>query len=163
MNESWTSMRQVPQDSLQERLQTVKEIAKDDKDTELYEIVKDSATGEHYLHYAYMHLSVAEGTEESFHQLLPLDNDDVLAVMFGEQGYAYPDHWRRPFLRNGPNGTYVWFDPSDNLTGSSDENERLAGEIAGMLGEWKQHGRTDAESVKKLLERIDRTMKRDGE
>jgi hypothetical protein len=161
MNESWTTMRQVPQDMLQERLQTVKELAKDENETELYEIVKDSSTGEHYLHYAYIHLTVADGTEEAFHQLLPLESDDVLAVMFGEQSYAYPDHWARPFLRNGPNGTYVWFDPSENLEGAASDNEKLAGEIAGMVGEWKRQGQLDADSVKQLLERIDRTLKRD--
>lgn len=161
MSDSWITMRQVPQQLLQERLQTVKELPAPGGDAELYEIVKDAETGDHYLHYAYMHLTVADGTEESFHQLLPLESDDVLGMMFGESGYTYPNHWSRPFLRNGPDGTYVWFDPATNLEGDTDEHERLAGEIAGMLGAWKQSDRRDPESVKELLDRIDRTMKRD--
>ncbi|MEF3301604.1 hypothetical protein [Paenibacillus sp. GYB003] len=162
MSDSWTAMRKVPQSSLQERLETVKHLAGDDAQTELYEIVKDTRTGDHYLHYAYLHLTVADGSTESFHQLLPLESDDVLAILFGEQPYAYPDHWRRPFLRNGPDGTYVWFDPEENLHGADDEHERLAGEIAGMLGAWKQAGQYDSESAKALLERIEQAMKRKG-
>lgn len=159
MNESWTTLGQVPQQALQERLQTVKELAGGEQESELYEIVKDAATGDHYLHYAYLHLNVADGTEESFHQLLPLDSDDVLAVLFGEQPYAYPEHWQRPFLRNGPDGTYVWFDPTENWNGAADENERLAGEVADMIGEWKRLGQRDEESVRRLLEKIDRKLK----
>lgn len=161
MSESWSSMRQVPQQMLQERLQTVKSLYEDERGAELYEIVKDTQTGEHYLHYAYMHVTVADGTEESFHQLLPLESDDVLGMMFGELGFTYPDHWQKPFLRNGPNETYVWFDPSSNLEGADDDKERLAGEIAGMLGRWKQEGRHDPESVKELFARIDQAIKRE--
>ncbi|PYI55865.1 hypothetical protein [Paenibacillus flagellatus] len=161
MNESWSAMKQVPQDTIQERLQSVKELSEDADGTELYEVVKDTATGEHYLHYAYLHLNVADGTKESFHHLLPLGSDDVLGVLFGEQPYAYPDHWTRPYLRNGPDGTYVWFDPSETIEGAAEENEKLAGDIASLLGEWKKRGRHDPDSVKELLERIDRTMNRD--
>lgn len=159
MNESWSTMRQVPQNMLQERLETVKELFADEQETELYEVVKDKATGEHYLHYAYMHLAIAEGTRESFHQLLPLDSDDVLAVLFGEQGYAYPEFWRKPFLRNGPDGAYVWFDPTEGWEGAAEREERLAGEIVGMLGDWKRKGEHDAESVKRLLDQIERTFR----
>lgn len=161
MNESWTSMRHVPGQQLQDRLQSIKELTANENGTELYEIVKDSVTGEHYLHYAYLHVTVADGTEQSYHQLLPLESDDVLGVMFGETEYAYPDHWRRPFLRNGPDDMYVWFDPTDNLDGASAENEQLAGEIAGMLSEWKQGERRDAASLKELLDQIERKMKQD--
>lgn len=153
-------MRQVPQNQLQERLESVKDLSGDPEGTQLYRIVKDSATGEHYLHYAYMHLYVSDGTKEMFHQLMPLESDDVLAILFAEQPYEYPDHWRRPFLRNGPDGTYVWFDPSGVLEGADEENEKLAGDIAALLGEWKSRGASDPDSVKELLEKIDRKLGR---
>jgi hypothetical protein len=61
---------------------------------------------------------VAEGSEQSYHHLLPLSHDDVLGLMFNGEPYAYPDHWRKPFLRNGPEGYYIWFDPSDTIAGA---------------------------------------------
>ncbi|GAA3404554.1 hypothetical protein ACFFNY_27070 [Paenibacillus hodogayensis] len=163
MSESWTSMSQVPQQQLQDRLQSVKTLAGDERAAELYEIVKDADTGDHYLHYAYMHLTVADGEEQTYHQLLPLDSDNVLGILFGGQPYAYPDHWRSPYLRNGPDGTYVWFDPSQSFEGAAEGQEKLAREVVGMLGEWKRRGTYDSESVKRLLEQIDRTMERDEE
>ncbi|MDF2721339.1 MAG: hypothetical protein K0Q59_1014 [Paenibacillus sp.] len=158
---SWKETKRVSGQSLQERLQTVRELSTDEQGTYLYEVAKDEATGEHYLHYAYLHIDVAGSTEQSYHQLLPLESDDVLGIMFGETPYTYPEHWHRPFLRNGPDDMYVWFDPSDNEIGASDEQERLAGEIAGILGEWKHGGRLDAASVKELLDAIDQKLKRD--
>lgn len=158
MSESWKEQKQISQDVLQNRLETIKELGGDAAETELYEIVKDSATGEHYLHYAYLHLAVADGTKESFHQLLPLDSDDVLGLMFGEQPYSYPDHWRSPFLRNGPDGTYVWFDPSETIEGAGEDQEQLAGDVAHILGSWKREGARDPESVKRMLEEIDQKL-----
>jgi hypothetical protein len=158
MSESWKERKQIPQDELQDRLQTIKELGGGDEGTELYEIVKDTGTGEHYLHYAYLHLTVADGTKESFHQLLPLESDDVLGLMFGEQPHTYPDHWQRSFLRNGPDGTYVWFDPSETIEGAGADAEQLAGDAADILGAWKREGARDPESVKRILDEINRKL-----
>jgi hypothetical protein len=151
-------MRQVAQDMIQERIETIKPLSGDAN--ELYEIVKDKDTGEHYLHYAYKHLHVSDGSEENFHQLLPLDSDDVLGIMFSNQGYSYPEHWKIAFLRNGPDQTYVWFDPSD--IHEEDDKERKAAEMVEMLRQFKAAGQTDLESVKKLLDQIDKKLN-DGE
>ncbi len=158
MTESWTTMRQVPQDMLQERIETIKPLRGDSN--ELYEIVKDKETGDHYLHYAYKHLHVSDGSEENFHQLLPLDSDDVLGIMFSEQSYSYPDHWKNAFLRNGPDNAYVWFDPSD-IREEADK-EAKAAEMVEMLRQFKASGQTDSESVQRLLDQIDLKLK-DGE
>ncbi|TCZ81004.1 hypothetical protein E0485_01610 [Paenibacillus albiflavus] len=143
---SWTKQDKVAADQLQERLTTIKELAA--PEYESYEIIKDSETGEHYLHYAYMHKDVAAGgTEEQFHYLMPLENDDVLGIMFSEQPYTYPDHWHNRFLRNGPIGSYIWFDPGEVI-------EELDPEIVEMmtkLQELKASKQTDEESIRKIL------------
>ncbi|WP_127584488.1 hypothetical protein [Paenibacillus koleovorans] len=160
MAQSWKQEKHVSQDTLQERIEMIK--ALNGSENELYEIVKDRETGDHYLHYSYRHLHVGDGNEEFFHQLLPLDSDDVLAVMFGEQLYTYPEHWSKPFLRNGPDGTYVWFDPGELEPEA--EQERRAEEAFGMLKAFKSKGRSDEQSVRELLERIEKKLSgEDGE
>ena len=69
--------------------------------------------------------------------MLPLETDDVLAMVLGEQEYTYPDNWLRPYLRNGPDNQYVWFDPE----GMEDtgEQERIAVSPA-KLREFKNAG-----------------------
>lgn len=163
MNGDWKSRRQIPQGELQEKLETVRELSKDENETEMYEIVKHAETGEHYLHYAYIHWNVSDGSKESFHQLLPLESDDVLGIVVGGQPYTYPEHWQRSFLRNGPDGTYIWFDPTGILESEADDHDRIAGELSGMLGAWKKEGLHDEESVRKLLEEIERKLGRESE
>lgn len=158
MSESWKSLRQVPQDMLQERIETVKPLS--DDSNELYEIVKDRETGDHYLHYAYKHLHVSDGSEETFHQLLPLDSDDVLGLIFGEQAYKYPEQWTQAFLRNGPDGSYVWFDPSELQEEAV--KQRKAEEMVDIMRTFKSTGQVDENSVKKMLEEIERKLS-DGE
>jgi len=97
ISQSFQTMKLVPSDLLQNRVETVQELLV--SDLEQYEIVKDVETGEHYLHYAYLHINVAGGgVREYYHQLMPLETDDVLAIVLGEQAYTYPDHWRKPFF-----------------------------------------------------------------
>jgi hypothetical protein len=158
MSESWKSLRQVPQDMLQERIETIKPL--NDDSNELYEIVKDRETGDHYLHYAYKHLHVSDGSEETFHQLLPLESDDVLGLIFGEQQYRYPEHWTKAFLRNGPDGSYVWFDPSELQEEAG--KQRKAEDMVDIMRTFKSTGQVDEESVKKMLEEIERKLS-DGE
>lgn len=153
MSESFQAAAKVPAEWLAERLETVRELKRDD--LELYEIAKDRETGEHYLHYAYVHrnLTDAAGAQESFHQLMPLSSDDVLGLLFENEPYAYPEHWRRAFLRNGPEGFYVWFDP---VPVEEEAEADAAGQaLRDKLKRFKQAGAYDEESVRKLLKELD--------
>ncbi|WP_426453943.1 hypothetical protein ACP26L_15960 [Paenibacillus sp. S-38] len=157
-NRSWSESRQVSSQELQERLETVRTLQ--ENELEMYEIAKDKLTGEHYLHYSYLHRNLAgapgagAGGEEVFHQLLPLDSDDVLGVLFSEQPYAYPQHWKRAFLRNGPEGHYVWFDPA--YAEEEAENEAYGLDLASRLAEFKRQGNVSEEAVKRFLEELDK-------
>jgi hypothetical protein len=152
MEQSFIKSGPIPHRTLEERLITIQTVKTDE--AESYEIMKDSATGEHYLHYWYLHLNVqAGGSRENFHHFLPLESDDVLGVIFGEQPYQYPDHWRKPYLRNGPDDTYVWFDPSS--TDSFEVYESLGKQISEKLADFKKHGSMDEASIKKLMDDLD--------
>jgi hypothetical protein len=152
------SLRDMPKISselIQERITTVKMLSQ--LDSELYEVVKDKQTGEHYLHYAYLHRNftlTGTGESETFHHLLPLNSDDVVGVIFGEQTYTYPQAWMQSFLRNGPEGYYVWFDPSYESEHAL--NEEIGQEIANKLKQFKQSGTFDEQSVKRLLDDLNR-------
>jgi hypothetical protein len=156
MNESLQDTKRITAELLQERIKTVRTL-KQDK-LELYEIAKDEETGEHYLHYAYVHRNIAAigpgaGAEEEFHHLMPLESDDVLGYLFSEQPYSYPEHWHRAYLRNGPEGEYVWFDPG--YIEEHDENEALGHSIVEELMKYKQSGERSEETLRKLLESLD--------
>ncbi|WP_258313464.1 hypothetical protein [Paenibacillus sp. tmac-D7] len=153
---SWKEWRLVPSSSIQERLETVRTLQ--ESELELYEISKDKVSAEHYLHYAYLHRNVAAiGTpgaqDEVFHQLLPLDSDDVLGLLFEEQPYTYPEHWQKPFLRNGPEGDYVWFDPS--YAAQEAEFESIGRSIAEQLARFKEQGDLSEEAVRRFLSGVD--------
>ncbi|WP_442604085.1 hypothetical protein [Paenibacillus sp. KN14-4R] len=138
---------------LEERVQIVKELL--DVNHEYYSVVKDSFTGEHYLHYAYMHLNVVEaGSEEQFHHLMPINEEDVMGLLFGEQPYSYPKYWTRSFLRNGPSGYYVWFDPT--FEAEQDKNEQIGEGIITKLREFKQSGSMNEDAVRRLLDELDK-------
>lgn len=147
MTEPWMNLDKVADEQLQERLITIKELPA--PEFESYEIMKDTLTGDHYLHYAYMHRDVAAGgEEEQFHYLMPLENDDVLGLMFSDQAYTYPDHWNKRFLRNGPIGYYIWFDPGVVI----DEFEPEVAELMKKLQQLKASRQTDEESIRKIFE-----------
>lgn len=154
MSASWKEQQQVAEAELQERIESIKPIHEDEN--EQYEIVKDRETGDHYLHYSYRHLHIADGSEETFHQLLPLESDDVLGIIFGQQAYQYPAHWTRAFMRNGPDDSYVWFDPTD-LQDDADQ-QRRANEMVDIMRTFKSNGQVDEASVKRMLEEIDRKL-----
>jgi hypothetical protein len=153
---SFRELKKIPNELLQERIASVKELKQDN--LEMYEISKDVSTGEHFLHYAYVHRNLADtGAEEVYHQLLPIENDDVLGLLFNEQAYSYPDHWLKPFLRNGPEGFFIWFDPGDDV--ERVENEAFGAQLTEKLKRFKEAGDLDADSVRKLLEELDDTNK----
>ncbi|WP_068775639.1 hypothetical protein [Paenibacillus sp. FJAT-26967] len=150
--ESMLRLSKVPGSLLQERLVVVQDLIQNE--LEMYNLSKDRETGEHYVHYAYAHKQIAgSGDEEHFHQLLPVESDDVLGIMFSDQPYEYPHAWNRTFLRNGPDGFYVWFDPG--YTENLDEDAKFAQEIQQRLTKLKQSGSVNEEAVQRLLEELD--------
>lgn len=156
MSESFKDMTVVAYRDLQVRMETIKELKEDE--TEAYEIVRDRATGEQYLHYAYLHVNVAEGgTKEVFHHLLPLENDEVLAIIFGEKEYRYPEHWNSPFLRSGAEGHMFWFDPVQEE--ENQKYEELGQAARDKLARFREQGSFDDESIRKLLEEMDQMFK----
>lgn len=153
--QSFKAMKLVQADAIQVRLERVR-LLKEDA-LELYEIAKDRLTGEHYLHYAYVHRNLAAvgpgaGAEESFHYLMPLDSDDVLGILFSDEPYEYPAAWDRPYLRNGPEGAYVWFDPG--YVRDEEESEAAGQDIIRQLQAFKSAGDLSEEAVRRLLEGI---------
>ncbi|MBB6669190.1 hypothetical protein [Cohnella nanjingensis] len=143
----------VSGDTLAERLQEVKPLG--ETEHSLYRLVKDAASGEHYLHYAARHLNIAGGgAEEHYHHLLPLGSDDVIAIALGEPWPVYPDEWRSAYLRNGPNGGYVWYDPDGAAGGSDDAAGYEAAALAlreKLLAFRREGGRSEAD-LQRLLD-----------
>ncbi len=154
MNEqSFRSLKLVHQDLLENRIEVIKSLR--ETDLESYHIVKDTITGEHYIHFVYMHIDVkSSGEIELFHQFLPIENDDVLGLLFNNEPYEYPEHWHHSFLRGGPDEGYIWFDPS--MKNDYEEMEAIAQEMAQRIKSFKERGAFDQDSVKKLLDDVDR-------
>ncbi len=153
MNESFKNAKLIPHYLLQERLETVKELKT--APTESYEIVRDKETGEHYLLYYYVHQLIADNDhKEMYFHLMPLESDDVLAIIVENEEYSYPDYWTRPFLRNSSRDeSYVWFDPAHQA--EFEENEVIADKLKKMLANFKLIGAKDEEAVRKLLDELD--------
>ncbi len=145
-------MTLVSGEELEQRLSEVRIL--EQSESERYAIVKDDPTGEHMLQYSYIHRDIAEGgAEQLYRHLLPIDSDAVLGILFSEQPYRYPDAWKKPFLRNGPDNNYVWFDPMPAFEG--DEDEAYAKALREKLLEFKKRGAYDAASVEKLFRDLD--------
>ncbi|QQE72987.1 hypothetical protein KDJ56_13640 [Brevibacillus composti] len=107
------------------RLETVKNL--DETDFETYAIVKDRENGQHYLRYSFTHINLSEGgRKDEFDHFLPLASDDVLAILFGEQPYQFPDQWKRAYLRSGTDDRLMPFDPSENHDLEKDAEAELA-------------------------------------
>ncbi|WP_286885731.1 hypothetical protein [Aneurinibacillus sp. UBA3580] len=152
MNTSLKEMRIISHEELEKRIEEVQLLQ--EKERERYALVKDTSTGEHYVRYTQHHLNLMEGgIEEVFDHLLPLDTDDVLAVVFGEQDYTYPAQWTKTYLRGSNSDPYIWFDPSD-LPGDLDD-DAAGREISEMLDAFKQEKKFDDESIQRLFKQID--------
>lgn len=153
MNQSLTEQQRVSHEVLANRLETVKPLQQNE--LEAYEIVKDTTTGEHYLLYSYIHIAIADGGhKETYYHFMPLESDDVLGMMFGEQAFAYPDNWKKPFLRNSAeDDSYVWYDPS--FTAQYDQFEAVGHKLQDMLRAFKEKGEFDENQVRELLKRMD--------
>jgi hypothetical protein len=158
MNPSFRSLKLVSPDLLEQRLELVREL--EGREFDFYHMMKDKATGEHYLHYSYDHVDVSAGmAKQTYHHLMPLEADDVIAVMIGEQGYHYPEAWGRMYLRNGPDGDYVWFDGQELTEQTPDEE--IGHEVQQMLIDFKRGGQFDERSIQELFARIDELNKKD--
>lgn len=157
---SLTHLRFVSEAVLSERLSRVKTLC--EREHEGYYLEKDTETGEHYLHYAVRHIHVAGGgAEEHYHHLMPVSHDDVIALALGSPEYEYPANWRKPYLRNGPEGGFVWFDP-DGTPEQPDQYAHIADEIRARLVAFRKAGRKGEGEVQRLMEEMDRLFERDG-
>lgn len=157
---SLTNIRVVTEQMLADRLEPVKTLA--EEENEAYRVMKDAETGEHYLHYAVRHLNVAAGgLEEVYHQLMPLEHDDVIALALGSPDFVYPAHWNRAYLRNGPNGGFVWYDP-DGASAESNDYDAIAEEIRSRLVSFRKEGRGGENEVGRLMQDIERIFDPDA-
>lgn len=104
-----------------QKLEVVRELSR--YDMERYAIVKEAETGQHYLHYSFIQLNLYEGgNREEYDFFLPLEADDVLGILLGDQPYHYPEHWTKVYWRSGRDDRLIRFDP----TGELDEQEGMA-------------------------------------
>jgi hypothetical protein len=109
-------------------------------DFETYSIVKNQATGQHYLRYSFTHLNLFEGgRRDEYDHFLPLESDDVLGILFGDQPYRFPDHWRSPYLRSGTDERLMPFDPSENhdLKEAAEAERSLLAKLAQYKRQWQ--------------------------
>lgn len=158
---SFLQLRVVTQEELSRRIESVKELAQDA--TQLYRLVKDSETGEHYLHYGVFHINLAGGgAEEEYHHLLPLEHDDVIALALGAPLFEYPQQWNKPYLRNGPHGGFVWYDPSGVIDAEQIFTDTEAN-IKQQLIAFRERGELSEEAVKRFLEEMDKQLPPDRE
>lgn len=158
MSSSLKTMKMIPAELLAERIELVQKL--EEQEAEGYEIVKDKLTGEHFLHYYYMQVNLlSAGEEEMYYQLMPIDHDEVLRLVFEKTDYHYPDHWKASFLRNGPDDQYIWFSPDYAI--EFDESVKLGQDIAEKLKQFKQAGVNDEQAIKKLWDELDNLHKKD--
>ncbi|RKP57382.1 hypothetical protein D7Z26_02655 [Cohnella endophytica] len=158
---SLKQLRLVSQVELTRRLEPVKTLKEDE--LEMYRVVKDRETGEHYLHFAAFHIHVAGGgVEEEYHHLMPLDHDDVIALALGSPLFVYPEHWTIAYLRNGPDGGFVWYDP-DGAANEETEAAETEKFLREQLLEFRASGKYGEEEVRRLLESIDQRLPPLGE
>ncbi|MFT9849935.1 hypothetical protein [Aneurinibacillus sp. REN35] len=152
MNTSLKDKQLIHHEEILSRLEEVRELR--ESEYEQYTLVKDKTTGEHYVRYFQRHINLMEGgVEEKFDHLLPVDTDEVLAVIFDEQDYTYPEQWKVTYLRGSDQDPYVWFDPS-GLSEDLDEDGK-GQELSEMLDAFKQDKKFDDDSIRKLFKDID--------
>ncbi|USG63758.1 hypothetical protein NDK47_16450 [Brevibacillus ruminantium] len=141
-------------------LETVKELEQTDFET--YSIVKNRETGQHYLRYSFSHINLSEGgRRDDFDHFLPLESDDVLAFMFGEQPYHFPEHWHSAYLRTGTDERLMPFDPSENHHLEKDAEAELA--LFAKLQQFKQqwdHAKDKESLTRDLFRELDQIIKK---
>jgi flagellar biosynthesis/type III secretory pathway chaperone len=142
------------------RLETLKELEQTDFET--YSLVKDRESGQHYLRYSFTHINLSEGgRRDEYHHFLPLQSDDVLGLMFGEQPYRFPDHWKTTYLRSGTDDRIMPFDPSENhdLEEAAKTEQAMLAKLLQYKQEWME---TDDKErlTRQLFSELDELMKK---
>jgi hypothetical protein len=154
---SFSHLSLVPQEMLDIRMVPVKHLRQEENET--YRLVKDDVTGEHYLHYAVRHVNLATGgTEEEYHHLMPVEHDDVISFALGAQDFVYPNDWKRAYLRNGPAGGFVWYDP-DGAVDKAAQYDAIAAQIREKLEAFRLEGRAGAEDMQRLMDDMERLFR----
>lgn len=126
-------------------------------DTETYSIVKNRETAEHYLWYSLVHINLSEGgRQDVYEHFMPLDSDDVLGLMFGEQPYSFPDHWQKPYLRSGTDERLMWYDPRENfdLQKAAEEERAMFERLLQYKQQWLEASDKE-ELTRKLFRDLD--------
>lgn len=143
------------------RLETVKELERTDFET--YSVVKDRETGQHYLHYSFMHIKLSEGgRRDDYEHFLPLDSDDVLSLLFGEHPFHFPDHWKSTYYRSGTDDRLMPFDPSENHDLQKEAETELA--LLERLEEYKRQWEESSDKdrlTKNLFHDLDDLLKKE--
>jgi hypothetical protein len=137
-----------------DKLDKIKELQA--TESESYAIAKDRESGQHYLWYSLFHINLSEGRTDHFEHFLPLDSDDVLGFMFGEQPYHFPADWQKPYLRTGTDDRLMWFDPTENfnLEQAADEEHALLDRLLQYKQQWLESADKE-ELTRKLFHDLD--------
>ncbi|QOT00857.1 hypothetical protein JNUCC42_09415 [Brevibacterium sp. JNUCC-42] len=124
----------------------------EETDWETYTVVKQYENEQHYLHYQTRHLDLmAGGSMETYEFYLPLSADQVMGLLFGEEPYHYPEHWRTTYWRTGQDERLLPFDPTENFLNVEEaEAERT---LLDSLRQYKQQfdSATDKEALTKYF------------
>ncbi|MBO8163231.1 MAG: hypothetical protein H0Z34_05820 [Brevibacillus sp.] len=136
------------------RLEVVKPLRQTDFET--YQIVRERGSERHYLMYSFYHISLAEGgRRDEYQYFLPLDHDDVLAIVLGEQPYEYPEHWRSRYYRTGTDDRILPFEPDGktDLEAEQEEERQLLEALRRYKQEWERTEDKEA-LTKKLFDEV---------
>lgn len=149
-------------------LETIKEL--EHSEFETYSIVKHCETQQHYLRYFLVHINLVEGGRRNEHDhYLPVDSDDVLGLLFGEQSYHFPDNWRKPYLRSGNDNRLIPFDPSENYDLEEEARAELAmlEQLESYKNQWMNAENLSVEEKEKLtreyFQKLDQILKKPEE
>lgn len=143
-----------------DKLDKIKELQASESET--YTIAKDRESGQHYLWYSLFHMNLSEGRNDHFEHFLPLDSDDVLGLMFGEQPFRFPADWKAPYLRTGTDDRLMWFDPTENfnLEQAAEEEHALLDRLLAYKRQF-EHANDKDELTRKLFNDLD-DLKKDS-
>lgn len=153
MPEAFEQMKKVSKATWEDRTETVQELER--SDTQRYALVKDTETGQHYLLYTMEYRNLQEGGEiETIDHIMPVNHDDVLAYVFQEEAYDFPDAWNKAYLRTGEGENLIWFDPA-----YLEEDEAIGQDIQDSIRKLNQQGDADPDTIRRFFKNIDNTFK----
>jgi len=140
----------ISKEAFMSRISRIKLLSEKEFDT--YSIVKDEESGQHYLHYSFVHYNLSEGgRKDTYDYFLPLDSDDVIGFLFGEQPFEYPENWKSTYLRSGSDDRLMYFDPTENfgLEKEAEEEQAILEALLRYKAEW--NNTEDKEALTKKL------------